>query len=600
MGKDTIQLQDVVSTISKEYLLEFTLEYSIPESLHPELPKGTHRGVPEGKVGVYTNALNPTRVKIGTRPRAAHEVPLLTATASRVIDMKDMAMATRSSRTPPALEKSPLDFANEDPPQIIIERGGTKDQEVAAMGPIVNKRRYKRGNDEAKANALPKVLRKDHVAFRPVQSTLGGKSLAPMGLDAGCTFFTPATQDAPTAAKSVSFQIRCLISSRKTDTEIPNGNVATTEVQGLFSAKSLKSGKSTSFPSTDGSPGGIYQPGWGVTNNCLLDTLDAFQDMVDHIVPSGYFFKLRHLPNTDFLSQYNINLAWQVAMGFQLRLRFQQEVRLPKKATTKIARRDQRIQAREEEIKKLDQEVKSLRAVEAEVHYLHNQTKNLENLLEAEFLDLQVSNNQLSQQMDARLDKLSVDFDEELYPYMLTVIAGGRWVIGQGLRLDIMKCAESPELRQAFVNVVSAGLVKGMSEGLKHGIEHVTADRDLAAIEAYDLEADSKYVKALQDLKDLKCPQWIRDFRPSSSQLKIPIYPEKKCMVVCRTHGIGSAHHARSDGIPVFVPTIAPRGLAILLVDAATQTEVADKEDEPHPRLQQSISLPPFYNLEWE
>ncbi|GKE63044.1 hypothetical protein Tco_1513411 [Tanacetum coccineum] len=75
---------------------------------------------------------------------------------------------------------------------------------------------------------------------------------------------------------------------------------------------------------------------------------------------------------------------------------------------------------------------------------------------------------------------------------------------------------------------------------------------------------------------------------------------KKKCRLICHTHGIGSAHHTRSDDIPVSVPTIAPQGLAILFVDAATQTEVADEEDEPHPRLQRSISLPPFYNLEWK
>ncbi|GKG57772.1 hypothetical protein Tco_0587370, partial [Tanacetum coccineum] len=37
MGRDTIQLQNDVSTISEEYLMEFTSEYGIPESLHPEL-----------------------------------------------------------------------------------------------------------------------------------------------------------------------------------------------------------------------------------------------------------------------------------------------------------------------------------------------------------------------------------------------------------------------------------------------------------------------------------------------------------------------------------------------------------------------------------
>ncbi|GKA80065.1 hypothetical protein Tco_0786661 [Tanacetum coccineum] len=231
--------------------------------------------------------------------------------------------------------------------------------------------------------------------------------------------------------------------------------------------------------------------------------------------------------------------------------------------------------------------------MEAEVYSLRNQTKNLEILLEAkldikkdakaknaglakeleslcvQFSDLQVSNNQLSQQrcveMDAHLDKLSVDFDKELYPHMLTAIAGRRWVIRHGLRLAVMKCAESPELRQAFAVVVSAGLVKSMSKGLKHSIEHGKAGRDLAAVEAYDHEADSKYVKALQDLKDLKyplvdqlerlkdalmelimaslylesdskedAPQWIIDLCPSSSQQKIPIYlevcdPEDPC-----------------------------------------------------------------------
>ncbi|GJW50901.1 hypothetical protein Tco_0092252 [Tanacetum coccineum] len=156
---------------------------------------------------------------------------------------------------------------------------------------------------------------------------------------------------------------------------------------------------------------------------------------------------------------------------------------------------------------------------------------------------------------------------------MLTAITGRRWVIGHGLRLAVMKCAESSEIRQAYANVVSAGLAKGISEGLKYGIEHEKAGRDLADVEAYDPEANNKL---------------IRDLRPSSSQLKIPIHPEvrapedpfvvkeevlledaitanisraekkKKCRVVCRTYGVGFAHHARYDGIPVSVPTIVP------------------------------------------
>ncbi|GKE74971.1 hypothetical protein Tco_1537012 [Tanacetum coccineum] len=41
---------------------------------------------------------------------------------------------------------------------------------------------------------------------------------------------------------------------------------------------------------------------------------------------------MRHLPSENFLGQYNINLARQVALGSQLRLRFKQESKLLKKA----------------------------------------------------------------------------------------------------------------------------------------------------------------------------------------------------------------------------------------------------------------------------
>ncbi|GJV45228.1 hypothetical protein Tco_1429764 [Tanacetum coccineum] len=122
-------------------------------------------------------------------------------------------------------------------------------------------------------------------------------------------------------------------------------------------------------------------------------------------------------------------------------------------------------------------------------------------------------------------------------------------------------------------------------------------------------------------------PQWIRELRPSSYQLKIPVYHEvrnprdpwavkeemlledaitanisraekkKKCWVVCRTHRIGSAHHPKFDGIPVSVPNVAPQGLAILLTDVATRTETTG--DEASPLLIRSKSLPPMYNLDW-
>nr|GEX12951.1 hypothetical protein [Tanacetum cinerariifolium] len=566
------------------------------------------------------SASNPTKVRTETRPRAAHEVSLLTVSASRVIEMEDVVVASESSGTPSTLEMSPLDFANEDPPQTITERGGAEDQvqdevayeipttenasnpgvaletglekEVASMGPHVNKRRRKRGNNEAEANATSKVLRRDHDAFRPAQSTHEGKSLASMGLDAGSHLSTPAAQDPSTATKSVS------------DPEpLPYANPQSHPEQDIAQSSE---GTTTEIPTEDAATAGLTSSSpWGVPNQGDLPLSISW---LGHRVvstsraPPGYFPELRHLPNANFLSQYNTTLARQVAMGSRLRLRFEQEVRLLKKARSKIVRQDLRIQVRDEEIKKLDQEM----------YGLQNHTKNLKTLLEAEVDMKKVAEaksaklakeldslrvmgeekikaafeefkkyeddkvEQWCVEMDARLDKLSVDFDEELYLHMLTAIVGRRWVIGHGLRLAVMKCAESSEIRRAFADVVSAGLAKES-----------------------DIGEDA--------------PQWIHELRPSSSQLKIHMYLEvrdpedlwavkkemlledaiaanisrakkkKMCRVVCRTHGIGSAHHAKSDGIPVSVPTV-PQGLAILLADAATQTEAADQE-EPYPRL---------------
>ncbi|GKF29438.1 hypothetical protein Tco_0095780, partial [Tanacetum coccineum] len=121
------------------------------------------------------SAPNPVKVKTGTRPRAAHEVSLLTATATRVIDMEEVTEALESSGIPSPVKKSPLDFADEDPLPVISEGVGTGSQardevpheippvgnppttevapylepEAAAMGFLVRKRHRERGNGGA-------------------------------------------------------------------------------------------------------------------------------------------------------------------------------------------------------------------------------------------------------------------------------------------------------------------------------------------------------------------------------------------------------------------------------------------------------------------
>ncbi|GKB63006.1 hypothetical protein Tco_0919192 [Tanacetum coccineum] len=659
MGRDTIQLEDAVSTISQEYLLEFSSEYFIPENLHPELPgPGDHIvDFPEGKIGVYTKKLkmdlfnlikapNPTKVKTGTRQRAAHEVPLMTATASRVIQMVDATELSTSSGTPSTVERSPLDFSNEDAPPPVTQgvdtgvhgsaaaeqeipvtddAGATEatvepnlEKEMISMGPTIRKRRRQRDAGEEGPKAPAKVLRKDHDVARAEHSARGGKSLAGMSVDTGLAIHAQKTHEPPIATQTVNDPNPLSYAKPRSQQDVTQSS----KEKGV--AGDQDSERSTPSPPITGSPGSIYQPGWGVPNSCRLDTPEACQDVVDHIAPPGYFSELRHLPNDEFFE--SIQHKPGEASGYGLPAEV--EIRAGGETFEEICGPAEINMKKATEVKnsEVTKELEDLRIAlfcdgEKKVMAAFEEFKKHE--------DERVS--AWCAEMDARLDTLSVDFDEELYPHMLTAIAGCRWVIGHGLRLAVMKYAESTELRQAFANVVSVGIAKGMSEGLKYGVEHGKASLELTAIEAYDPETDNKYVAALHNLKDLSyplideleqlkdapldvimaslylesdtgedAPQFIRGLLPSSSQLKILVYLEvrdprnhwackeeillrdaivtnishaekkKKSKVVCRTHGVGSAHHARSDGIPVSVPTVAPQGLQILLVDAAT------------------------------
>ncbi|GKE41511.1 putative gypsy type transposase, partial [Tanacetum coccineum] len=218
-----------------------------------------------------------------------------------------------------------------------------------------------------------------------------------------------------------------------------------------------------SSPTIIMSLGGIYQPEWGVTNGCRLDTPSSCQELVDHLAPLGYFSELRHLPNEEFLGQFNMTLARHVAMGSQLRLRFEQEAKLLRKSVAQVARRDQRIQAMEGEKKSLETlleaEADIRRAVEAKNAEL---VKEMESL-RAQFTELQVSSDGLSHQV-------------------------------------------STLQAQTFANMVSAGITKGFCNGLKYEVEQGEAKLDLAMVEGYDPEAEGKFIATMQALKDLKYP----------------------------------------------------------------------------------------------
>ncbi|GKF09793.1 hypothetical protein Tco_0044017, partial [Tanacetum coccineum] len=206
------------------------------------------------------------------------------------------------------------------------------EKEVVSMGPTIKKRHRERDAGGGGSNTPAKVLRKDHDAARAEHSAHEGKSLADIIVDTEPVIHVHETPKPPVATQSVSDPDP--LSYAKPQPNSKQDVAQSSKEAGA--AGNQDSEKSTPSPSITGSPRSIYQPGWGVPNDCRLDTLEACQDVVDHKAPPG-----------------------QVAMGSQLRLRFEREAKLLKKSMAQVARRDQGITTSEKHIKYLEAQLEA-------------------------------------------------------------------------------------------------------------------------------------------------------------------------------------------------------------------------------------------------
>nr|GEZ02677.1 hypothetical protein [Tanacetum cinerariifolium] len=390
MSRDTIQLETAVTTISYEYLLEFTSEYGISEALHSELS-----GL-EDRIMVFLEGKNNRFFWVDERVFLTivnwrTSAPKYGMLAENTYSL-EAVMILNTHRTPIQKQLEALlclvglsqryYLGDEVYPTFIHDDDRGQAEGIAVTGPQLVKERHKRGNDGVDTNAPPKVLRRDHVDPRPIESTRGRKSLAAIELGMEFTHPVPASQGAPMDVNDPD-----LLSF--TD---PQSRPSADVTYGAAMARDPKS-ENTSF--------------------------------------------------TFMVSTLQVQVMW------------------------------------EEKLKAAFEEFKQ---------YEDNQVE------------------QRCAEMDARLDALRIDFDEELYPHILIEITSRRWEIGHGLRLAVMKCRESTKLRQAFAGIVSVGIPKGMSEGRKNEVKHGKANLTLEAIEAYDPEVEAKYITAFHALKDLKCP----------------------------------------------------------------------------------------------
>ncbi|GJZ96708.1 hypothetical protein Tco_0669042 [Tanacetum coccineum] len=74
----------------------------------------------------------------------------------------------------------------------------------------------------------------------------------------------------------------------------------------------------------------------------------------------------------------------------------------------------------------------------------------------------------------------------------MTTISGRRWLLTRGIKLVILKCLQSFEYLQALGQAIGCMVNKGIQDGLKAGVDHGKAGRDMYVVEAYDPSAKEK------------------------------------------------------------------------------------------------------------
>ncbi|GKB19087.1 hypothetical protein Tco_0853010 [Tanacetum coccineum] len=169
-------------------------------------------------------------------------------------------------------------------------------------------------------------------------------------------------------------------------------------------------------------------------------------------------------------------------------------------------------------------------------------------------------------ELDARIADVRRDMDNDLYPHMLTAIAGRRWVLGHGIRLAVMKCVQSSKCYSSLGKVIYFATNNGIQQGLEAGVKDGKAGRSLAQVEAYDPDVENKYVAAVNDFKnvsfsllklealkdsplalimsalnfegDAHSTPKLRELQPYLDQVTVPVYSESS-----GSRGSGSIGH---------------------------------------------------------
>ncbi|GJQ98910.1 hypothetical protein Tco_0521895 [Tanacetum coccineum] len=163
----------------------------------------------------------------------------------------------------------------------------------------------------------------------------------------------------------------------------------------------------------------------------------------------------------------------------------------------------------------------------------------------------------LLEKQEEKLRKLSIEYDEELYPHMLSTIAERRPVYG-----DVVKCALAVVRRKRWRNCLERRPADGALTH-RHATEGAEAQPD------YFLKPDVSQLQVpiFASPRDILNPFALEKEVPLKESLEahaIRLAKKKGVKGKAILCGVGAAHLPRSDGVPVSVATVSPKDSELL------------------------------------
>ncbi|GKB09279.1 hypothetical protein Tco_0837591 [Tanacetum coccineum] len=453
----------------------------------------------------FVKSTDPFKVKVGERTLADNEVPLLEETEDMVISLFAQPISL-------------VDHTIED--ELKANAEGVKILEpvptTAGKSPATLRRlELQSGPEGAKSGSVP------HLSEEFVSSSLTPTPEPDVPEDSGSTLdvnvqtrrvperFVVTTSSSEHGNTNVSLR-----DNAGTSTSVPGEG---SHVDEIYESQTIDSAIAQD----------VYVPEWNITNDARAT--------------------LRNQNNARLLDSFNINNAQHICMVSQLRLRYEHEImskeRFQKKFTESSAvfqQKDAKIVALKAKLDTTEKEFNvELLGKVSTLESVHEELSNQDAV--ARHFEEQ------SSKLDAHIADVRRDMDTDLYPHMLTAIAGWRWVLGCAIRLAVMKCAQSSECRFAMGKVISLAINKGIQQvAAVSDFENVSfslleelealKDSSLALImSALTLEGDADYTPKLRELQS------------SLDQVTIHVYSESS-----GSRGSTSISHEMllSDAIP--------------------------------------------------